>query len=47
MSKHPDAFTVDREVLPHEALADPKLVARAIELHVLTETEGGLRGAVR
>jgi membrane fusion protein (multidrug efflux system) len=43
MSKHPDAFTVDREVLPDEALADPKLVARANELHALKEAKGGFR----
>jgi membrane fusion protein, multidrug efflux system len=43
MSKHPDAFTVDRQVSPDEALADPKLVAQANQLHAPGKARGGFR----
>ncbi len=43
MSKHPDAFTIDRQVSPDEALADPKLFAQASQLHVPKKARGGFR----
>ena len=43
MSKHPDAFTVDRQVSSDEALTDPKLAARADALAAPKRTKGGIR----
>ena len=43
MSKHQDAFTIDRQVLPDEALADPKLVAQASQLLAPKKARGGFR----
>ena len=43
MSKHQDVFTVDRQVSPDEALADPKLVAQANQLQAPGKARGGFR----